>query len=586
MLRVLGNPALGRILRHMSRRRRVQLNLVLALLLVGSLAELLAIAAVVPFISLLSSGGSVQGGNFDWFGASNPSNRLIAATTFFGAAVIAATFLRTALSWMTHSFSFGLGHDLGVAIQTRILHQPYAFHTVRNSSDLIAAHEKVLAFIHTVVLPVLNGVTAAVTSLFIVAVLAYIDPLAAGIAALVVTAIYAIVTWVTRDRLHRYGSVINAEHSRRVQAVQESLGGIRDVLIDHSQPAHLNHFARISRSYSRAEIMSGFVSSTPRFIVEAVGLVLIAGLALLVSGRSGSFAAALPVLGAIALSAQRLLPLLQQVYYGWAQARTGSAVAEDLAALLELTIPPRLRTFEPTKPFRETIRLEKLSFRYPGRGDDALQDITLLIPRGARLALVGRTGSGKSTFVDLVMGLLDPSEGSVLIDGIPLDETTRDGWQSQIAHVPQSIFLADSSITKNIAFGSEGAAIDHERVRWAAKLAHADEFVAELPEKYATLLGERGVRLSGGQRQRIGLARALYKRASVLILDEATSALDHETEAAVLDGIDSLGEGVTLIMIAHRSTSIECCEAVVRLERGRVAATTTSGQKIPKRTVT
>ena len=577
MFRLFGNPALSQILKQMSRHRRVQLNLLIALLLISALVELIAIAAVVPFLSLLSGSetlGSLQP-LFGWIGAANTSDRRLTATLLFGTAVLSAALLRIALAWMTQSFSFGLGHDLGMAIQARILHQSYAFHTSRNSADLIAAHEKVFAFIHGVVLPVLTGVTAGVTSAFIIAILAYIDPLAASIAAASMALVYIGITRITRERLHRYGSIINSAHNRRVKAVQESIGGIRDVLIDHSQQAHLDHFAGISRDYSRAEIRAAFLSSTPRFAVEGIGLVLIALLALMISSRSGGFAAALPVLGAIALSAQRLLPLLQQVYYGWAQARTGTPVATDLAALLELTIP-RSDAVEPAPPFRHAIRLDKVGFRYAGRKDCALQDIDLTIERGARMALVGPSGSGKSTLADLVMGLLDATTGAISVDGKRLDVGSRSGWQAQIAHVPQSIFLADASIEQNIAFGRPEADVDRERVRWAAAIAQAADFIAALPEGYASLLGERGVRLSGGQRQRIGIARALYKQAPVLILDEATSALDRETEAAILERIDAMEDEVSLILIAHRSATVGQCETVVRLDRGTIADVRTS----------
>lgn len=367
-----------------------------------------------------------------------------------------------------------------------------------------------------------------------------------------------------------------------MKAVQESIGGIRDVLIDHSQQAHLDHFAGISRSYSHAEIRAAFVSSTPRFAVEGIGLVLIALLALMISSRSGSLAAALPVLGAIALSAQRLLPLLQQVYYGWAQARTGTPVATDLAALLELTIPVS-GSVGSTPPFRDAIRLDKVAFRYAGRKDWALQDIDLTIERGARMALVGPSGSGKSTLADLVMALLDPTTGAISVDGRRLDMESRSGWQAQIAHVPQSIFLADASIEQNIAFGRPEANVDRERICWAAALAEAADFIATLPNGYSTLLGERGVRLSGGQRQRIGIARALYKQAQVLILDEATSALDRETEASILKSIDAMGNEITVILIAHSSATVGHCDTVVRLDRGTIAGIRTPRQADPER---
>ena len=573
MFALLGNPALGQIFRRMSRQRRWQLYLLLGLLLLGALAELFAIAAVIPFLTLLSGPNALGPAQIllEQMGAVSPREQLLAAAAIFAFAAVLAGALRIALAWMTQSFGFGLGYDLGLAIQTRLLYQPYAYHSARNSSDLVAAHEKVFALIHGVVLPVLYAFTAAVTSLSIVGILIAIDPLAAGIAIASVAAIYAAVALLTRRRLHLYGSMINSAHSERVRAVQESLGGIRDVLIDHSQSMHLAQFARIGGRVRRAEVRSSFIASTPRYAVEAAGMVLIALLAVVLSGRTGSFATAMPVLGAIALSGQRLLPLLQQVYQGMAQMRTGSSTASDLAALLKLEVPSSATQIcVAPLPFEKAIRLERVSFSYPNRGECALGQTDLTIARGAKVALVGRTGSGKSTLADLLMGLLDPTDGQVTVDGIRLDASNRVRWQAQIAHVPQSIFLADASIARNIAFGSSEQEIDLDRVRWAAKIALADEFVSRLPEGFQTLVGERGTRLSGGQRQRIGIARALYKRAPVLIFDEATSALDRETEDEVIDGIIGLGDAITLVMIAHRPSSIAHCDTVFRLGRGRL----------------
>ena len=578
MFRAFGNPSLDRIFRQMSSQRRLQLFLLLGVLLLGSLSELFAIAAILPFLSLLTGSGSFDFSAtryvFDLLGATSPQDRIVVAAGIFAAAAIIAGGFRIALAWMTQSFSFGLGHDLEIAIQTRLLYQPYAYHSVTSSSDIIAAHEKVSNLIYNVVLPGLFGATAAVTSLFIIAILTYIDLLAAAVAVVGVGLFYVAVTLFTRVRLERFGSIINSTHALKIRALQESMGGIRDVLIDHSQSVHLSRFERISDRLRRAEVRSSFISVTPRFAVEAAGMVLIAILAILLSSRSESYATALPVLGAIALSAQRLLPLLQQVYQGLAQVRIGSASASDIAALLELRIAPELAgaSVDPL-PFHKEIRLKNVGFRYSGRREWALRDIDLTIPRGSRIALVGRTGSGKSTLADLLMGLLDPSEGRVSIDGIPLNNETKTAWQAQIAHVPQAIFLADASIAQNIAFGRFSDEIDMGRVRDAARIAQADEFIDALPDKYDTAAGERGVRLSGGQRQRIGIARALYKGAQMLIFDEATSALDGETESTVFDAIAGIGREITLVVIAHREASIAHCDSVVRLERGRIIRT-------------
>lgn len=551
------------------------MRLLLILMLVSALAELQAIAAVIPFLSALTGTG-MEGLDlartlFEWLGTTSPREQLLAATWIFASAAILAGVLRTALAWMTQSFSFGLGHDLAVEIQTRLLYQPYAFHTASSTAILLAAHEKVYDFVHGTLLPALNGLIAAVTCLFIIAVLTCIEPVAAGVALAAVAGVYVAISLITRERLRRYGAIISSTHSERIRSVQESLGGIRDVILDRSQPLHLAQFDRISRDYSRHEMKAAFVSSVPRYAIEAAGMVLIAIFAVALSGEGG-FASALPILGAMALSALRLLPLLQQVYHGWAKLRTGGASADELASLLDLPSPvPAQVNAEPYPlPFEHEIRFVNLGFTYPDRRDPALKDISFAIPRGSRVALVGPTGSGKSTLLDILMGLLDATEGSLTVDGISPGGSNRTGWQSQIAHVPQTVFLADTSIARNIAFGEAEETIDHDRIRWAARLAKANEFIEALPGRYETATGERGIRLSGGQRQRIGIARALYKRAPVLILDEATSALDLEVEAAVMNNLLSLGDEVTIVMVAHRLPSVARCDMIVGLDAGSI----------------
>jgi len=263
--------------------------------------------------------------------------------------------------------------------------------------------------------------------------------------------------------------------------------------------------------------------------------------------------------------------LLQQAYSGWSSFAGNRQMLADVVTLLRapiITSAPRDRR-KPPVPFKREIRLEEVAFRYDKRGE-ALSGINLTIAKGERLGLVGETGSGKSTLFDILMGLLEPTAGRILIDGEPLSDSNRANWQAQIAHVPQAIYLADSSIAANIAFGEAEDELDMDRVRDAAARAHIDEFIAGLPDGYATSVGERGVRLSGGQRQRIGIARALYKHASVLVFDEATSALDSKVEAAIMRSIFELERKLTVLMIAHRTTTLADCDRIVRLAAGRI----------------
>jgi ATP-binding cassette, subfamily B, bacterial PglK len=411
--------------------------------------------------------------------------------------------------------------------------------------------------------------TAAFIALFIIAALMVVDPFAAVVAAVAFSAVYLLVSAFTRPRLARNSDAIRTAYEDRVKIVQESIGGIRDVIVDGSQSMYLRPFSSLSRRYSIATATTAFMAAAPRFIIEAAGMAVIAMVALVIAGRQGGLAGALPVLGAIALGAQRLLPLLQQVYHGWASVSGHSSLLREVLPLLKLPVSAqddRPSNIQPL-PFRSGISVNDVSFAYAERKRSVLDHVTLEIPRGSMVGIVGKTGIGKSTLADLLMGLIEPTHGQIEIDGVPLAGDTRLRWRRSIAHVPQTIFLADASIAQNIAFGVAPNAVDQKRLAAAAELSQLDDFVNSLPDSYSTKVGERGVRLSGGQRQRLGLARAIYKRAPVLILDEATSALDDATEATVLRNLRRLVDnGTTIVMIAHRLSTVAHCDLLVRME--------------------
>jgi ABC-type multidrug transport system fused ATPase/permease subunit len=572
-------------------RRRELLGLLL-LMLLGGLAELAAIGSVVPFLSLLA--GQAGQTPFPWLsdvfsalGAGDRGEQLIAASLLFMAAAVVASAFRLQLAWSTQNFVLSLGHELAVEIQRRTLAQPYSYHVSRNSSEIIASLDKVRMLVFGVLLQLMRAVTAGLIALFIVAALMRIDPFTAAIAAVAFGLLYALVSAFTRKRLARNSAVLGSAFEQRVQIIQESLGGIRDVIIDNSQAVYLDEFRKVDARLTRAQATTAFIGTAPRFVIEAAGMVVIAALALAISGREGGLAQALPILGAVALGAQRLLPLIQQLYNAWTDLAGQRSVTAQVLDMLELPVEQQSAQAAELLELRETITFDNVSFTYPGRHDPALEGITLRIERGARVALVGPTGSGKSTLADLLMGLLEPTTGTIAIDGAAITPTNRRAWQRGIAHVPQAIFLADASIARNIAFGVPAADVDMERVSRAAATAQLDGFIASLPAGYETSVGERGVRLSGGQRQRLGIARAVYKDAPLLVLDEATSALDDETEVAVIGALDRVGgEGRTIVIIAHRRSTIEHCDCVVRLDNGRLVEVGTFAEVFGRRPLT
>jgi ATP-binding cassette subfamily B protein len=358
-----------------------------------------------------------------------------------------------------------------------------------------------------------------------------------------------------------------------VKALQEGLGGIRDVLLDGTQPVYCDIYRQADHPLRRAQGNNVFIGGSPRYIMEAVGMVLIAALAYALSRQVGGIATALPVLGALALGAQRLLPALQQIYGAWASIAGSHASLADTIELLDQSLPAELLQPAPAPLLiQQDIRFDAVRFRYTSDSPLVLDGLNLTIPRGARVGFVGSTGSGKSTTLDLLMGLLMPTEGELLVDGQPISGIRVRAWQQTIAHVPQSIYLADSTLAENIAFGVPRNAIDLDRVQQAARQAQIADFIESSPEGYQAYVGERGIRLSGGQRQRIGIARALYKQASVLVFDEATSALDNATEQSVMDAIEGLSSDLTILLIAHRLTTVRRCDTIVELEHGRVVA--------------
>lgn len=569
--------SLREIYQFMSPRRRRQFYMVILLMLVGAIVEVASIGAVLPFLSLLADPGAIDrlpplARLFEGIGAESQSERLVAAATGFALLASLAGIVRLRLAWVSQYFVYRLGHDLAVGIQRRVLLQPYSFHIGHNTSTLLSSLEKVHALVFNVLLQLMQAAVAVVISIFIVLGLLYIDPFTAITAAVAFSVIYILVSLVTRRRLARNSAVLGVGIDERIKIVQESLGGIRDLIIDGSQAVYLDAFRRIDDGLTIARANNTFIGAAPRFVIEAFGMILIAGLAVVLSARQGGFAAAIPILGALALGAQRLLPLLQQIYFGWSTATGHNSIVGQVLWLLRLpdSEMPSAADVEPL-PFRDCLTVRDVTFAYGDRKNPALRDVNLDIPRGCRIALIGKTGSGKSTLADLLMGLLEPTRGEILVDGVRLTGEARRRWQRSIAHVPQAIFLSDDSIARNIAFGVPEEKVDLDRVIDAARRAELDEFVRSLPDGYQTFVGERGIRLSGGQRQRLAIARAIYKQAPILVLDEATSALDDATETAVMHALDTLGqEGRTIIMIAHRLSTVARADIVARLDNGRL----------------
>jgi ATP-binding cassette, subfamily B, bacterial PglK len=539
----------------------------------AAIAEVMSLGAVVPFLAVLVAPESILrmpaiAQAASWAGLADDDLRW-ALTVIFAVTAVGAAAIRFALVYVTAKINFGIGHEIASEVYRRALYQPYEVHVARNSSEILAGIGKVDETMW-VVFSVLNMISAGIMTVFIVATLVYVDPLLSITTLFGLGCIYAAFSVLTQKRLTLNSEIVNKAYNDRAQAIQEGLGGIRDVLLDHSQPLFVRRFDTIDLPLRQAKASISIIDPSPRFAVEALGMVLIAVLAYTASMSPGGLGAAIPALGVLALGAQRLMPLVQKVYQGWVQAAGSRKLLQAVVGLLEQPVAEdHAVEFEPL-PFNRDIRLDRISFRYHQNLPFVLHDLDLTIAKGTRVGFIGTTGSGKSTVIDLLMGLLQPTVGSISIDGQPLVGVSRLAWQRNIAHVPQAIFIADASFAENIAFGVSIDKADPERIRAAARQAQIADFIESNPLGYAATVGERGVRLSGGQRQRIGIARALYKQASFLVFDEATSALDTETETIVMQAIAALGRDLTIVLIAHRLTTLQGCDVIYRLEKGRI----------------
>jgi len=567
---------LMRLWQHLSRRRKFQFISLFALMLIGAVAEVVSLGAVLPFLGVLTNPEKVFQNEIvveiaGYLGIGSANELMMPVTIIFIAAAIVAGAIRMLLLWVSTRLAFASGADISLNVYNRTLYQPYQVHTARNSSEVISGIINKVSSTTSILIALLTLIMSLVMLVAIMSALMVIDATVATVAIVCFGSCYGVITLMFRRHLKRNSQLIAFKQSQVVKVLQEGLGGVRDVLLDGSQAVYCDAYRNADLPLRRASAINAFMGQSPRYVMEALGMVLIALLAYYLAGQGGS--EALPVLGALAMGAQRLLPMLQQSFASWSIIVGNHASLSYTLELLDQPMPEMSEGIESLAlSFEDSICFENVSFCYRKNTPWILNQLNLTIPKGARVGIVGNTGCGKSTMLDLLMGLLEPTTGQVLVDGSPVTGSVRQAWQKNIAHVPQSIYLADSTVLENIALSIPLDMIDMERVRLAAEQAQIADFIEAMERGYDTSVGERGVCLSGGQRQRIGIARALYKRAKVLIFDEATSALDGDTENGVMHAIESLGRDLTILIVAHRLTTLQGCDLIIELKGGQVVA--------------
>ncbi len=554
----------------LTKRRKLQFIFLLGLMILATMLEVISLGAVIPFLGILTDPVAIYSieaiqpliilGNIN-----DPSELVFPITAIFIIVVMMTALVRLFLLYVSIRFSFAVGADLSVEIYRRTLYQDYAIHVSRNSSEVISGIiRKTSTVSNGVVTPILTVITALSLVIGITSALLFISIEVAISSFLGFGLAYSLIIFYSKKRLHNNGERIAIESNKVIQSLQEGLGGIRDVLIDNNQEFYCDLYRKSDLPLRHAAGNNQFVSNSPRFLMEAAGMSLIAILAYFMI-QQGDAVGVLPVLGALALGAQRLLPALQQAYASYTTFLGSIPEFRDAITLLKQPLP-KIETKQ-SKPmqFDDEIKLSNISFRHADGLPLVLKNVNLNFKKGSCTGFIGVTGSGKTTLLDIIMLLLTPSSGEISVDSNILTNNNKRHWQQNISHVPQTVYLSDATIEENIAFGVPKHLINKNRVKSAAKKAEISEMIEGLSHGYKTPVGERGLMLSGGQRQRIGIARALYKKSSVLIFDEATSALDSATEKKIMNTINSLDKNLTIFIIAHRITTLKECDKIIDL---------------------
>jgi ABC-type multidrug transport system fused ATPase/permease subunit len=566
--------------------QRRALAKLLAVIVAAALASAGMVASIFPFLSVLSNPG---------WGAESPlltSLRAMAGleddyafTVAVGCASIAMILLGNTLlvarTYATVRFSQLLTFELSRSLVGRYLAQPYTFAIGRHSGDLaVNVLSETGQVVNGFVRPLTEAIATSLTLVAILVAVVTLQPLAGATAFALIGGLYAALLAVTRRRVRRYGERRAAANEARYRIATEAFGGMKDVKLLGLERAYVDRFSEPAREVAEMTSLVGILSVTPRFVMQAAvfsGIVVVCLIFLQprTVGTDAALGGLLPALGLLAFAAQRAMPELSVLYGAITQMRFGAAAIGRVWRDFEATADSPALPEGPPAPLglRQTLRLENVGFRYPEAQRAGISDVTLAIGAGERIGVIGATGAGKTTLADLLLGLLRPQSGRLLVDGREIDADTLRAWQRSVGYVPQDIFLTDASVAENIALGIPPERIDRDRMERSARLASLHDFVvSELPRGYDTPTGERGVRLSGGQRQRIGIARALYHDADLIVLDEATSALDGLTEREVMEAIDALPGEKTVVMIAHRLSTLRRCDRIVMLEAGRIVA--------------
>lgn len=569
-----------KLLYLLSTNEQRRMGLLMVLILIMAFLDMLGVASILPFISVLVNPNLIET-NFilkkffeaaKIFGIDNNQEFLFLLGIFLFLFLIVLVLLKILTTYIQTYFLHMCECSIGKRLIEGYLHQPYSWFLSRNSADL---GKNILSEVQQInanaLSPSIELIAKGMVAVAISTLLIVVDPQLALIVGFTISVAYISIFYFVSKFLKKKGEERLINNQLRFTAVSEAFGSIKETKVSGLEQSYIERFYEASKTYANNKAFASIISTLPRFFLEAIvfgGILLII---LYLMKQSNNFLDALPIIGLYVFAGYRLMPAIQQIYVSFTRITFAIPSLEKLYNELI-----NLKTFDKNQDqgiliFNKSITLKNVFFNYPNSSRTALKDLNIKIPLKSSIGLVGPTGSGKSTAVDIILGLLEPQKGTLEVDGQIINYKNLRSWQRSIGYVPQNIYLSDDTIAANIAFGIENNKINKDFVEKASKIANLHDFVInELPQKYDTTIGERGIRLSGGQRQRIGIARALYHNPQVLILDEATSALDYKTEEIVMDAIKNLGKDITIILIAHRLNTVKDCDIVYKLDNGKL----------------
>ncbi|MEL6645079.1 MAG: ABC transporter ATP-binding protein [Pseudomonadota bacterium] len=574
-----------KLLQMFEPHERRLLFVLLGIMVAMALAELAGISTLMILLRVLSDPQAAiddtwLGRIYDGLGLTSVFTFQVLLAVATLCAVVSSILVRAFGTYAMIRFSKMRGYSISSRLLEAYLHQPYAWFLQKNSAEISRnVLQEAEGLVNRVMIPGLQMIAYGMLAASLIGFMLIFNPVVTLIAAGIIAGLYFVIFRSLRDLLRDLGAAIADANQERFKLTNESSGGFKEIKLMHLEHYYTRRFQKPARSKARMEALAMVIQETPRFVLESIAFAaILAGILVFLVRTDGDLLAAVPTLGVFAFAALRMMPCAQMIY-------RSSTVMQNARPVLEQIHTNYMEARETQAslgieahggrkmPLDRRLELKDISFTYPSADEATLNDFSLAIDARTTIGLVGGTGAGKTTVVDIILGLLAPSGGKLLVDGVPIDNTNLQAWQRTIGYVPQTIYLVDDTVAANIAFGVPHDQIDMAAVERAARTASLHDFVTnELADGYQTEVGERGIRLSGGQRQRIGIARALYRAPELLIMDEATSALDNITERAVMDAIQHLRDDITIIMIAHRLSTVRKCDKIYLLNQGVVDA--------------